>query len=51
MPRRDTPEILTLKEAFEKSTLDTLRPLAKLLDRNAPPQEIGHRPVLDPEDG
>ena len=36
MSRRDTPEILTIQEAFEKSTLDTLRPLAKLLDKNAP---------------
>jgi hypothetical protein len=36
MARRDTPEILKTMDAFEKCTLDTLRPLAKLIDPAAP---------------
>jgi hypothetical protein len=46
MSRRETPEILTLREAFEKCTLDTLRPLAKLLDSNAPTRKSEIVPFL-----
>ena len=46
MSRRDTPEILTIQEAYEKSTLDTLRPLAKLLDPNAPTKKSDIVPFL-----
>ena len=46
MARRDTPEILTIQEAYEKSTLDTLRPLAKLLDPNAPSKKADLVPFL-----
>ena len=46
MSRRDTPEILTIQEAYEKSTLDTLRPLAKLLDPNAPLKKSDIVPFL-----
>ncbi|MGZ3317365.1 MAG: helicase-associated domain-containing protein [Isosphaeraceae bacterium] len=46
MSRRDTPEILTIQEAYEKSTLDTLRPLAKLLDPNAPSKKSDIVPFL-----
>ncbi|MBV8309095.1 MAG: helicase-associated domain-containing protein [Planctomycetaceae bacterium] len=46
MARRDTPEILTIQETYEKSTLDTLRPLAKLLDPNAPSKKADLVPFL-----
>jgi Helicase conserved C-terminal domain len=46
MSRRDTPEILTLREAYEKSTLDMLRPLAKLLNPNAPSKKSDIVPLL-----
>ncbi len=46
MSRRDTPEILTIQEAYNKSTLDTLRPLAKLLDPNAPSKKSDIVPFL-----
>ncbi len=46
MARRDTPEILTIQEAYNKSTLDTLRPLAKLLDPDAPSKKSDIVPFL-----
>ncbi|HWT80465.1 MAG TPA: hypothetical protein VN648_16910, partial [Candidatus Methylomirabilis sp.] len=46
MARRDTPETLTIQEAYDKSTLDTLRPLAKLLDPNAPSKKADLVPFL-----
>ena len=46
MSRRDTPEIRTIQEAYEKSTLETLRPLAKLLDPDAPLKKSDLVPFL-----
>jgi hypothetical protein len=46
LSRRDTTEILTLQEAYEKSRLDTLRPLAKLIDPDAPSKKSDIVPFL-----
>src|SRR6516162_9791321 len=46
MARQTIPDILTVAEAYEKTRLDTLRPLAKLLDPDAPTRKTDIVPFL-----
>ncbi len=46
MARRDMPEILSIQETFEKCTLDTLRPLARLIDPTPPHRKSDIVPLL-----
>ena len=46
MARRDTPEILSIHEAYDKTKLDTLRPLARFLDPDVPSKKSDLVPFM-----